>query len=466
MAGHSEAVAVIGAGGSGLAACKALADRGIEFVCFEAGDDVGGNWYLGNPSGRSAAYRSLHSVGSRKVSGFHEYPFPEGGPDFPDHERMHAYLRNYADAFGLRACIEFSKEVKWAERQKGGGWRLSVSGEEAPRHFEALIVASGHHWDPEYPDPPFPGSFSGEVVHAHDYVDPSDPVELRGKRVLVVGIGNSGADLTCELSRKGVARRVMISSRRGAWIMPKYALGRPFDTIAKVIPWAPLAPQRWGAGLAVRLLSGDPRRFGLPAPDHRFLEAHPTISEELLLRLGSGDAVAKPGVEELCGDSVRFSDGSVEEVEAIVYATGYRVSLPFFDPELISAPGNVLGLYKRIFKPDIDDLAFVAMGNALPSTLRFAEAQSKLIAMWLEGEWAPPKEAEMRSAIAADDQRFTGHLTPGARHTMEVWGPVYERDLRRKVIPAGRRRALRPSWRSPLERAGADRGKVGTAEAR
>ena len=433
---------MIGAGASGLVACKALADRGIPTVCYESSDDVGGTWYFRNPNGRSAAYRSLHINISHPSISFRDFPFPGELPDFPHHTHIHAYLRDYADAFDLRRSIRFGTTVEGAERLPEGGWRLRLSDGEVQR-FDALVVCNGHHWDPSFPDPPFPGRFDGLAIHAHDYIDPTEPIDFKGKRVLVVGIGNTGVDIACELSRRDVAERVAISTRSGAWIVPKYAFGRPFDQFAATQPKVPLALQRRVGGLLVRLLSGHPKRYGLPTPNHRFLESDPTMSGELLLRLGSGDVVAKPNVAELDGESVRFADGSEERFDVIVYATGYRISFPFFDEEFISAPGNVLPLYKRIFKPGIDDLAFIGLAEPLPSQFIFAELQAKLVGMWLDGEWALPPVSEMESAIAADDKRFTGHFTPRPRHTMQHLVPIYERDLTKKVIPAGRRRAAR-----------------------
>src|SRR4051794_12161932 len=395
-------VAVIGAGVSGLCTAKALRDHGIEHTVFEASDDVGGNWYFGNPNGRSSAYRSLHIDTSKQRISFADYPMPDSYPDFPHHSEIHAWLRSFADEFGLRERIRFGTEVKRAERLEGGGW--DVDGER----FDALVVCNGHHWDPRWPD--FPGHFDGEAIHSHHYIDTRDPVDMHDKRVLVVGIGNSAVDICSEVSRKGVAERTFLSTRSGAWVMPKYILGKPVDQLVKTNPRLPLSLQRRMGQVLHRLVSGRPEDFGLPRPDHRFLEAHPTVSSELLLRLGSGDAAAKPDVVELLGDRVRFADDSVEEVDVIVYATGYKISFPFFDPGFLSAPANRLPLYKRMFKPGIDDLAFVGLAQAIPTLFPFAECQSKLLARWLAGEWALPTPEEMEREIAADERRFIAHF--------------------------------------------------------
>jgi cation diffusion facilitator CzcD-associated flavoprotein CzcO len=425
--------AVIGAGVSGLTAVKALGDWGVPHVCFDASDDVGGNWYFRNPNGRSSAYRSLHIDTSKTAISFKDFPMDGRYPDFPHHSEIHGFLREYADKFGLRDRIRFGTEVKHARRLDGGGWDIDGEG------FDALLVCNGHHWDPSFPS--FRGSFDGPTLHSHHYIDPTEPLDLSGKRVLVVGIGNSAVDIVSELSRKGCAERVFISTRSGAWVVPKYVFGRPADTVFKTNPKLPLGLQRRLARLLPRIVSGRMEDFGLPTPNHHFLEAHPTVSSELLLRLGSGDAIAKPDVAELLGDRVRFTDGSVEEVDVIVYATGYKITFPFFDPDFVSAPGNVLKLYKRVWKPGIDDLAFIGLGQAIPTIFPFAECQAKLAGRWLGGDWALPSVAGMQEEIRRDEKRYLKHYASRPRHTMQLDYYVYNHDLSTRVIPAGQRRA-------------------------
>jgi len=430
-------VCIIGAGVSGLTAVKALGDWGVEHTCLEASDDIGGNWYFRNPNGRSSAYRSLHIDTSKSSISFKDFPMDERYPDFPHHTQIHTFLSEYADTFGLRERIRFGTAVERATRLDGGGW--DIDGER----FDALLVCNGHHWDPSYPD--FPGHFDGPTIHSHHYIDPTEPLALAGKRVLVVGIGNSAVDIVSELSRKGIAERVLISTRSGAWVIPKYVLGRPIDTVVRTNPRIPLGLQRRAARVFARVIAGRMEDFGLPTPNHHFLEAHPTVSSELLLRLGSGDAIAKPDVAELLSDRVRFVDGTIEEVDVIVFGTGYKISFPFFDPAFISAPGNVLSLYKRMFKPSIDDMAFIGLGQAIPTIFPFAECQSKLAGRWLGGDWALPTTAEMTADIRRDERRYVRHYADRPRHTMQLDYHVYEHDLRTRVIPAGQKRASETS---------------------
>jgi hypothetical protein len=431
--------AIIGAGISGLTAGKSLIDWGLPYTCFEASDDIGGNWYFGNPNGRSSAYQSLHIDTYRDSVSFRDMPMGEDYPDYAHHAEIRAYLNRYADAFSLRDRIRFQTRVEHAERKEGGGWRITLD-DGSTEEFDFLIVGNGHHWDPRTPE--FPGSFDGETIHSHHYIDPKTPMDFAGKRVLVCGIGNSAVDITSELSRKGVAEKVFISTRSGAWVMPKYLFGQPIGKLAKTNPHLPVKLQRWLARPLPFIASGRMEHFGLPHPNHNFLEAHPTVSSELLLRLGSGDAVAKPNVAELEGDRIRFEDDSVEEIDVIVYATGYRITFPFFDPEFLSAPENRLPLYKRIFVPGIDDLALVGFAQAIPTLFPFVELQSKLVARYAGGDYALPPVVEMERTIEEDVAKH-GQFAERPRHTMQIDWYVYEHDIWQREIPAGRERARR-----------------------
>lgn len=441
-------VAIIGAGVAGLTAGKALADRQIPYACFETSDDIGGNWYFKNPNGRSSAYRSLHIDISGPSISFEDFPMDDSYPDYPHHSEILQYLRAYTEKFGLKQHIRFRTTVQKAERKPQGGWTLTTAAGGA-EDFDALLVCNGHHWDASWPDPPYPGAFTGQQIHSHDYIDPTDPLELNGKRVLVVGIGNSAVDIVCELARKGVAEKVYIATRSGAYVVPKYIFGKPTDQIIKTNPHIPQALQRWAGGLLQRLISGKSEDFGLPTPNHKFLEAHPTVSSELLLRLGSGDAFAKPNVKGFEGKLVHFEDGSSAEVDAIIWATGYKISFPFFDPGFISAPANRLPLWKRMFKPDLPDLAFIGLAQPIPTLFPFCEFQSKLAAQWLAGTWAPPSPEAMQSEIARDEARYTGHYGKRQRHTMQLDYYLYRHEVLGKVIPQGVKRARNGAARAP-----------------
>jgi len=430
--------AVIGAGISGLTTAKMLGDYGIPYTCFETSDRIGGNWAFGNPNGHSSAYRSLHIDTSKHQLSFKDYPMPDEYPDFPHHTQIKAYLDGYARAFDLEKNIEFRNGVVHAEPVESGGWDLDLE-DGSTRHTDFLVVANGHHWDPRMAE--FPGEFTGTEIHSHHYIDPQTPLDFTGRRILVVGLGNSAADIAVELSSKTLGNEVTLSTRSGAWIVPKYIAGRPADKYYRTSPYVPLAWQRKAAQLGQPLLSGRPERYGLPTPNHRFFEAHPTQSVELPLRLGSGDVTPKPDVRLLDGRTVHFEDGTSSEFDIIVHATGYNITFPFFDEDFISAPGNRIDLYKRIFAPGIDDLAFAGFAQATPTLFPFVESQARLIAAYAAGRYRLPPIADMRRVIAEDQQKYTGHMLDRPRHTQQVDYFLYEHDLRTREIPEGAARA-------------------------
>jgi hypothetical protein len=309
----------------------------------------------------------------------------------------------------------------------------------AEREFELLVVANGHHWDPRFAD--FEGEFTGETLHSHHYVDPTEPLELRGKRILVVGLGNSAADIAVELSGRALQNQVTLSTRSSAWIVPKYMYGLPADKYFATSPHIPLAWQRKLVQKMQFMTGSNPELYGLPKPNHKFFEAHPTQSVELPLRLGSGDVVPKPDVARLDGETVHFVDGTSSGFDAIVYATGYNITFPFFDETFLSAPGNVIRLFKRMFKPGLADAVFMGFAQAVPTLFPFVEAQARLLAAYAVGAYALPDPDEMERVIDADNQLYLGHVTDRPRHTQQVDYFVYEHDLRTKELPAGVRRA-------------------------
>jgi len=430
--------AVIGAGISGLTAGKMLADYGVPYTCFERSDRVGGNWAFENPNGHSSAYRSLHIDTSKHQLSFKDYPMPADYPDFPHHTQIKDYLDAYTDTFGLREHIEFGNGVEHAESLEGGGWEITDQAGDV-RRFDLLVVANGHHWDPRTAD--FPGEFTGETIHSHAYVDPWKPLHLMDKRILVVGLGNSAADITVELSQRAMRNEVTLSTRSSAWIVPKLVGGKAADMNYRTVPQLPLSWQRKVAQWGQRFTYSDPTLYGLPAPNHKFFEAHPTQSGELPLRLKSGDVTPKGNIARLDGATVHFEDGTSSDFDAIIYATGYNITFPFFDESFISAPENQIRLFKRMFKPGIDDLVFMGFAQSTPTLFPFVEAQARLLGAYAVGRYAPPDVAEMERVIDADHALYLGHMLDRPRHTHQLDYFVYEHDLRTREIPAGIARA-------------------------
>ena len=432
-------VAVIGAGACGLVSVKALTDANLPVQCFEKGDRVGGNWVFENKNGLSSAYRSLHINTSRERMQFRDFPMPKHYPDYPKHDLIARYFQDYADAFGLERHIRFQTAVERAEPRAEGGFRLTLS-TGAVEDYDHLVVANGHHWDPAWPDPPIAGQFSGLEFHSHVYRDPDQPYALRGKRILVVGMGNSAMDIASELGHPGVAEQVWLSARRGAWVLPKYAFGKPIDQNSILPSFLPAGARRALAELWYRLAVGRPEDFGLPKPDHHLDQAHPTMSSDILTRLGSGDVRAKPALTKRDGERVHFADGSVESVDVIVYATGYKVSFPFFSSRVVAPKGNDLPLFLRIFPLDREDLFFVGLAQPVGAVMPLAEAQAKLIAELLRGRYDLPDAAERKRRTDRERAEMFARYVPSRRHTMQLDYEEYLTSLAAETR-AGRERA-------------------------
>jgi dimethylaniline monooxygenase (N-oxide forming) len=438
-------VCIVGAGSSGITALKALVDRGIPCDCFEKSDMVGGNWVFGNRNGMSSSYSTLHINTSRERMEYEDFPMPPSYPDFPRHDQIARYFDDYVEHFGLRERIAFNTSVEHARPCEDGGWEVTIAGEgvrvgeggvdgsggvngggggeggsggltggRETRHYDALLIANGHHWDPRWPEPPIPGSFAGQQIHAHEYKEPG---QLAGRRVVVVGMGNSAMDIAVDASYHALSTSLV--ARRGVHVVPKYILGRPLD--AGVRPSR--VPFTWllrGMQVVTRATVGPMERYGLPRPDHRLGQAHPTVSSRILDRLAHGAIAVKPEIAELRGGVVRYTDGSEQEADLIVYCTGYKISFPFFNEGLIEAPENRLVLYKRIFSADHGGLYFIGFVQPWGAIMPIAEEQGRLVADHLTGVYALPSRAEMERDMQRMLRRQSRRYQASKRHTIQV----------------------------------------------
>ena len=426
-------VCVIGAGSSGIAACKTLHQRGIDFDCFELSNRVGGNWVYKNANGVSSSYRSLHINTSRERMEYADFPMPRSLPDFPRHDQIAAYFDSYVDHFGFRDKIHFETAVEHVAPREGGGFDVSTSlDENGPRAYDHVIVANGHHWDMRWPEPAFPGSedFAGKQIHSHQYEDES---QLVGKDVVVLGMGNSAMDIAVDASYH--ARNTYLAHRRGAHIVPKYIFGKPVDQIggAEWIPaWVRFPLMR----ALLKLTTGKMESYGLQEPDHKFAHAHPTVSGRILDRLSHGAIVPKPNIASLEGETVRFTDGSEVHADLVVYCTGYRITFPFFDEEFVSAADNRIGLFKFVFHPRIEGLYFLGLVQPLGAIMPIAERQSALIAERIEGNYRLPSTEAMERDIAAKQREMAKRYVASKRHTIQVDYDDYMRELAKELESA------------------------------
>src|SRR3954471_21927200 len=429
-------IAIVGAGASGLAALRALTAAGFDAVAYERGAAIGGVWTLEDRP--TAAYRSLHLITSRARTEFAEFPMPDDTPDSPSRDDGGRYLEAYARHFGLLERVRLGNGVRRATRRAGGGWELEL-GDGGTDEADVLVAANGHNEQASWPEPAYPGEFGGEQLHALDYREAD---AFRDRNVLVVGMGNSAMDIATDISH--VAARTLLSTRRGTWVIPKRLLGQPADQIIR--PWVAVhVPWRIRQPLSQLLLKvtvGPPERYGLPAPERGLFQAHPTITDTVLSRISHGRITPKPGIAALEGDAVRFTDGTAEPVDAIVWCTGYGVAIPYLDPALVGRDPKELPLYKRVLHLDVDDLFSVGLMQSTGSAFPIVERQSQLLAARLAGEWKPPPPDEMRADCDRRRRRALRRWGEHGRPAMRVDFDAFMHELGRE-LEAGRQRAGR-----------------------
>jgi hypothetical protein len=431
----SARVCIIGAGPSGLTAIKQCLQAGLtNIVCYEAQDQVGGNWVFAPHEGHSSVYETTHSITSKTLSAFSDYPMPAGFPDFPSHRQILAYFQSYARDFGLLPFIRFNTRVANAREQADRTWRVTLD-DGAVEVFDYLIVANGHHAEPRWPS--YPGEFTGQMLHSHQYKR-AEP--FRDQRVLVLGGGNSACDIAVETGR--VSAFTAISMRRGGYIAPKFVMGVPADVLAARLRWLPRPLYRTALRLGLWVSAGDLTRYGLEKPRHGILQAHLTLNSELLYFIRHGKVHPRRDIARFDGQTVHFVDGRAEDYDTIIACTGFHMRFPFFEDGMLSfGDGTPVPLYLLTFDPDHPSLFFVGLVQPLGAIWPLADLQSQLVANAITGRYTPP--ANMRERIARDLAYRSRQYTASPRHTVEVEFYPFLDALKREVPPDA------PSWPHP-----------------
>ena len=366
--------AVIGAGPSGLAAARALTRRGIGVDGYEAAAGVGGLWDIDNP--RSTMYESAHLISSRTTTEFTEFPL-RSTVDYPGHRVLRQYFRDYADHFGLTDRFRFETRVTRLEPQ-GGGWDLTSDGPEGEhtRWYAGVVLANGTLAEPNIPA--FPGTFSGELMHTSAY---RSPAQLAGRRVLLIGAGNSGCDIAVDAVHH--AASVDMSVRRGYYFVPRYLFGRPSDTLNQGRP-LPARIKQAVDSRVLRAFTGDPVRFGFPKPDYRIYESHPIVNTMILNHLGQGDLRIRPDIDRFDGSTVRFRDGTADDYDLVLLATGYTLDYPFVDRAHLHWRGAAPRLFLNIFPASFNGLYVMGMIEASGIGWQGRYEQADLLATYLD----------------------------------------------------------------------------------
>jgi indole-3-pyruvate monooxygenase len=308
---------IIGAGPAGLAVGAVLRRANIPFVMLERGDRVGESWHR--------HYERLHLHTPKAHSALPYHPYPRDYPRYPSRRQMVEYLEDYARTFEIEP--EFGREVQRCARGSDGAWEAST--DAGKYRGRRVVVAAGFNRTPNTPRWPGQETFPGRVLHSRDYISGA---AFRDKRVLVIGFGNSGAEIALDLAEHGA--RCAVAVRGKVNVIPRDLFGIPI--IVYALACRPLPPRVADAmnSLTLRLAVGNLEAMGLSKRDDGpFAEIAecrqiPVIDVGTLARIRSGDIDVRKGVEGFNGSEVRFADGARERFDAVVLATGFTPGLP------------------------------------------------------------------------------------------------------------------------------------------
>lgn len=440
-------VCVIGAGASGLTAMKNLKEHGFAVDCYERETGIGGAWNWRHD--RSPVYASTHLISSKPFTQFPDFPMPDSWPDYPHHAQLLSYFERYTDHFGLRAHIWFGTEVtrvepvgdgRWDVTTRGTGHRtgtasyLMPAGAERTQRYAAVVVANGHNWSPKMPAYQGLSDFRGEVIHASAY---KESAQLRGRRVLVVGAGNTGCDIAVEAAQ--AANRCWHSSRRGYWYAPKYVFGKPADQVndATIALGLPLRVRQWLFKRTLMLTVGDLTRFGLPKPDHKVYETHPIANSQLVYYVGHGDISPVPDVQRFERSSVVLTNGEIVDPDLVIFATGYLPTFDFLPPEVLGLDDQGRPrLHLQAFPRTQQTLGVIGLVQPDSGIFTIAHWQSVVFARWLQlRETDPRRAAAYWARVGANrTERYTeAKVKESTRHWFEVSHVVYLKALQRAL---------------------------------
>ncbi|XP_023594218.1 flavin-containing monooxygenase 2 [Trichechus manatus latirostris] len=414
----AKKVVVIGAGVSGLISLKCCVDEGLEPTCFEKTEDIGGLWRFKEnvEDGRASIYKSVITDTSKEMSCFSDFPMPEHFPNFLHNSKLLDYFRIVAKKFDLLKYIQFQTTTlivkKRPDFSSSGQWEIVTksNGKEQSEVFDAVMVCSGHHILPHIPLQSFPGieKFKGQYFHSRQYKHPEG---FEGKRILTIGIGNSASDIAVELSKK--AAQVFLSTRQGSWVLSHISGdGYPWDMLfhthfrSMLRNVLPRMVVKWMMEQQMNQWFNH-ENYGLK-PQNKYLMKEPVLNDDLPSRLLYGAIKVKSRVKELTEASAIFEGGTMEEdIDVIVFATGYAFSFPFLEDSLVKVENNMVSLYKYIYPPHLEKPTLACMGLIQPlgSIFPTVELQARWVTRVFKGLCTLPSESIMMADIIKRNEK-------------------------------------------------------------
>jgi len=369
---------IIGTGPCGISAVRSFSKNGIEFDCVELHSDLGGQWDIKNPM--STMYQSAHLISSKTVMQYDEFSMKEDTADYPHHSEMKKYFDGYSEKFALKKHIEFNTKVVSTERIANNQWKvvLEKEGKTEERIYKGLVLANGIFSSPNLPKFKGQETFKGEIMHSSQYKAQG---VFDGKRVLIIGAGNSGCDIAVDAVHR--ADKIDMSVRRGYYFVPKYLFGKPADVVGGKIK----LPHKIDIAIKKKVLktfTGDPVQFGFPNPDYELFESHPIVNSLILHHLGHGDLNIMSDADHIEGNTVHFKDGKSGDYDLILCATGYKLDWPFMERKHLNWDGRAPKLFINIFHPQYDDLFVLGMVEATGIGYQGRYDQANLVTQYIK----------------------------------------------------------------------------------
>ncbi|XP_035207130.1 flavin-containing monooxygenase 5-like isoform X1 [Stegodyphus dumicola] len=430
-------ILVIGAGVSGLTAIKACKEENFDVVCYEKTGEFGGLWryHDSDVDGLPSVMKSTISNSSKEMSSFSDFPPSSSFPTYMHHSTVLKYLEMYAEHFGLLGHITYYQEVveliPAEDYGTTGRWVVKIrdlhTNESREETFDGVMACIGHHAYPYTPSYSNMDLFSGRIMHSHTY---KTFTGMEDKSVLVVGAGNSGADIAAEISN--VAKKVYLSTRRGSWIFPRlFEKGKPMD-ICLYRRYKVLMPANYFAKDIEKTLTEkmDHKRFGIK-PYHPVTSQHPTINDEIQAKLLTGMVTVKRDIKEFSETGVIFVDEEeTTPIDVVIFATGYQVKFPFLSDDILRVgKNNKVFLYKNVFPPQLKHHTLGVIGLIQPSGSLFPifEMQTRWFVALMAGKCRLPSTETMLQDVKKTEGFRVRNFVQSPRHSVEVaWLPYID----------------------------------------